>query len=120
MKASRELPADAADVIRVHDEYYILANSALADDRTRVLKDGETFAVFDRTGDVRALGSGQQGIYHDGTRHLSSLELRLENERPILLNSTITRDNSAVAIDLTNPPLGAAVSADLGAEPGDQ
>jgi glycogen debranching enzyme len=105
MKGIRDLSAEPGDVIRVRDEYYILANSTLADDRTRVLKNGETFAVFDRTGDLHPIGRGQQGLYHDGTRHLSRLELRIENERPILLSSTLTDDNSAVAVDLTNPLL---------------
>ncbi len=106
MKGNRDLREKPGDVIRVRDEYYILANSTRADDRTRVLKHGETFAVFDRTGDLRPIGRGQQGIYHDGTRHLSHLELRIANERPILLSSTITEDNSAAAVDLTNPLLG--------------
>ena len=64
------------DVIRVDDRYYILATSSAADDRTRVLKHGETFAVFDRYGDVRPFGMGEQGLYHEGTRMLSSLALR--------------------------------------------
>jgi glycogen debranching enzyme len=106
VKVDRDLLADSGDVIRIRDEYYILANSSLADDRTRVLKNGETFAVFDRTGDLRPIGRGQHGLYHDGTRHLRRLELRIGNERPILLSSTITEDNSTVAVDLTNPLLG--------------
>jgi glycogen debranching enzyme len=104
----RDLPAESGDVIRIRDDYYILANSSLADDRTRVLKSGETFAVFDRSCDLHPIGRGQQGLYHDGTRHLRRLELRLGDERPILLSSTITEDNAAVAVDLTNPQLGAA------------
>lgn len=52
------------DVIRVEDQYYILATSSLADDRTRVLKYGETFAIFDRHGDMQPLEIGEQGLYH--------------------------------------------------------
>jgi len=103
----------AADVIRLHDEYYILATSSLADDRTRVLKDGETFCVLDRAGDVQPVGRGHQGLYHDGMRHLSRLELRLDGERPILLSSTVTEDNALVAVDLTNPRLGRSEGPDL-------
>jgi hypothetical protein len=47
------------DVIRVEDQYYMLVTSPLADDRTRVLKHGETFAVFDRYGNIQALGLGE-------------------------------------------------------------
>jgi glycogen debranching enzyme len=104
MQSDRSARA-AADVIRVHDEYYILAGSSLADDRTRVLKHGETFAVFDRSGDVQPVGRGHQGVYHDGTRHLSRLELRIDGERPILLSSTVTEENAMLAVDLTNPRL---------------
>ena len=50
------------DVIQVENQFYVLATSSLADDRTRVLKCGETFAVLNRLGDVEALGLGEQGI----------------------------------------------------------
>lgn len=96
------------EVIRVRDQYYILATSALADDRTRVLKQAETFAVFDRHGDIRRLGRGEQGIYHKGTRYLSRSVLHLGEERPILLGSTVAEDNVLLAVDLTNPDLTTA------------
>jgi glycogen debranching enzyme len=91
------------DVIRVEDQYYILATSSLADDRTRVLKEGETFAVFDRYGDIQTLGRGEQGLYHEGTRFLSRFALRLGRNRPLLLSSTVKDDNVLLAVDLTNP-----------------
>ena len=50
------------DVIRWNDQYYILASSSLADGRTEVLKHGETFAVFDRYGDMHQALSGPQGL----------------------------------------------------------
>ncbi len=93
------------EVIRVRDRYYILATSALADDRTRVLKHGDTFAVFDRQGDVRAVGTGQQGLFQGDTRMLSRLGLRIGGARPLLLSSTVTHDNSVLAVDLANPDL---------------
>jgi glycogen debranching enzyme len=95
----------AAEIIAVEDAYYILATSSLADDRTRVLKQGETFAVFDRKGDIQPIGRGQQGLFHDGTRYLSRLELRVGGEWPLLLSSTVTDENAKVAVDLTNPRL---------------
>jgi glycogen debranching enzyme len=93
------------EVIRVEDRYYILATSSLADDRTRVLKHGETFAVFDRYGDIQPLGLGEQGIYHEGTRFLSRQVLRLGQQRPLFLSSTVKEDNALLAVDLTNPDL---------------
>src|SRR5687767_8481826 len=93
------------DIILVRDRYYILATSALADDRTMVLKRDDTFAVFDRHGDCHPVGQGQQGLFHRDTRYLSRLELRLGMLRPLLLSSTVTDDNAMVTADLTNPDI---------------
>jgi glycogen debranching enzyme len=94
------------DVIRVQDRYYILATSPLAEDRTRVLKQGESFAVFDRYGDIQPVGLGEEGIYHEGTRFLSRFILRVGDERPSLLSSTVKNKNELLTIDLTNPDIG--------------
>jgi glycogen debranching enzyme len=93
------------DVIEVGQQFYIRASSSLADDRTAVLLNGDTFAVFDRSGDILSIGFGQQGIFHKESRHLSRLQMRLCGERPLLLNSTIREDNVLLAVDLTNPDL---------------
>lgn len=93
------------DVIEVGHQFYIRASSALADDRTRVLLNGDTFAIFDRSGDIQPVGFGQQGIFHNETRHLSRLELRFCGVRPLLLSSTIREDNVLFGVDLTNPDL---------------
>ncbi len=92
-------------IIRVKDEYYILAASALADDRRRVLKHGDTFAVLNRYGDIQPVGLGEQGIYHDGTRFLSRLEIMLGTTHPFFLSSGIKEDNALLTVDLTNPDL---------------
>ena len=91
------------DVIRINEQFYILSTSSMADDRTRVLKQDDTFVVFDRHGDIRPVGLGVQGLYHEGTRFLSRLELRLGKDRPMLLSSTVRDDNALLAVDLTNP-----------------
>jgi glycogen debranching enzyme len=96
---------DDDQVPELHDQHHILATSSRTDDRTRVLKHGETFAVFDRFGDVQPLGLGEQGIYHHGTRHLSRLELRLGGRRPMLLSSTVKKENDLLTVDLANPDL---------------
>ena len=93
------------DVIRVDERWYVLASSSRTDDRTRVLKAGDTFAVFDRFGDIHPLGLGEQGIFHEGTRFLSWYELTLNGKRPTLLNSTIQEDNSQLTVDVTTPNL---------------
>src|SRR4029077_17575928 len=93
------------ELVKLQDSFYILATSTRADDRTRVLKHGQTFAVFDRYGDVQPVGLGEQGLYHDGTRFLSRLELRVGGGRPLLLSSTVKKENDLLAVDLSNPDL---------------
>jgi glycogen debranching enzyme len=106
---------DADEVLRISDRFYILSTSARIDDRTRVLKHGNTFAIFDRFGDVEGTGIGDLGIYgmYDrDTRHLSRFRLRLGGGRPLLLSSVIKDDNALLAVDLTNADIsheGAAV-----------
>lgn len=89
------------------DKYHIAASSSLTASGTRVLKHGDTFAVFNRYGDVQATGLGEQGVYHDGTRFLSRLRLRLGQHRLLLLSSTVLKNNLLLAVDLTNPDVHA-------------
>lgn len=94
-----------SDVIRVKNRYYILSTSSLADDRTCVLKDGDTFAVFNRRGDVELVGHGVQGLYHEETRFLSKWVLRLGADHPLLLSSAVREDNASLTVDMTNPDM---------------
>ncbi len=87
------------------NRFYIVAPSPQADEQTRVLKEGDTFGVFDHFGDVKRAGLGEEGLYHEGTRFLSGLTLGLEKARPLLLSSTVKEDNDLLAVDLTNPDL---------------
>jgi glycogen debranching enzyme len=86
----------------VTQNFYIATQSSPADDRTRVLKYGNTFAVFDRYGDIETVGLREEGIFCEGTRFLSQLEFHLAYARPLLLSSTIKADNSQFAADLAN------------------
>ena len=90
------------DIVRVKDEYYVRASSALADDRTRVLKYGDTFAFFNRYGDIEAFGPSQFGLFHAESRHLSRFTMRVNQQQALLLSSTIREDNSFLSVDLTN------------------
>ena len=90
------------DEASVAQQYYIATRSSPADDRARVLKYGEMFAVFDRYGDIEPLGMGEQGIFFQGTRFLSELGLLLWNARPLLLCSTVKSDNFVFTADLAN------------------
>ncbi|HZZ94562.1 MAG TPA: amylo-alpha-1,6-glucosidase [Usitatibacter sp.] len=94
------LPQEA---IQVEDRWYVLATSSHSGDPMRVLKHGESFALLDRFGDMPRLGGGEHGLFQQGTRFLSRYELRIGGQRPILLNSNVRRDNSALTVDATNP-----------------
>src|SRR5438874_12391663 len=96
------------DVIQVQDQFYILATASRASERTAVLKHDDTFAVFDYSGDIGALGTGEHGLYHEGTRYLSRFRLRLNGHRPLLLSARVKEDNDLFGADLTNPdmPMG--------------
>jgi glycogen debranching enzyme len=89
------------------DPYYIVAPAPLAGERDRVLKQGDTFAVFDHHGDIRPIGMKEQGLFHEGTRFLSCLILRLGRGEPLFLSSTVKEDNALLAVDLTNPDIRA-------------
>ncbi len=86
----------------IHD-FHIYASNLLKTAETRVLKDGDMFGVFNVAGDIETYGTGVKGLYLDDTRHLHHHDLRLYGQRPILLSSTVKRDNLLLTADLTNP-----------------
>jgi len=91
-----------ADIVRLENEYYVRASSALADDRTRVLKYGDTFAVFNRFGDIEPIGPSKFGLFHTECRYLSQFTVQVDGNQPLLLSSTIREDNAFLSVDLTN------------------
>jgi glycogen debranching enzyme len=60
------------------------------------------FSVFDHLGDIQTSGLGEQGLFFQGTRHLSELILCLWNARPLPLSSAIKANNFLFTADLTN------------------
>jgi glycogen debranching enzyme len=93
------------DVIQIDSQFYLLATSSFADDRSRVLKYGQTFGVFSRFGDIESIGLGEQGIFHEGTRYLSRFAVKLGGEAPQLLRSSIRDDNAFLTVDAMNVDL---------------
>jgi glycogen debranching enzyme len=91
------------EIILIGGQPYIRADSVRAVERLRVLKHDDTFGVFDSLGDILQVGLGSQGLFHNGTRYLSRLELRLDQVRPLLLSSTVNDANEILTVDLTNP-----------------
>jgi glycogen debranching enzyme len=102
-----EPPDGAPATLETHagGAYHILAAASPADERTRVVKHGDTFAVFDHYGDIKPGGLGEEGLYHEGTRYLSCLLLEMEGGRPFFLSSTVRDENDQLAVALTNPDL---------------
>ena len=91
--------------IQIDNSWYIPATSSRADDRTRVLKSGESFGVFSRHGEISWVGFGEQGFYFFGTRHLSFWHIKLAEREPMLLNSMVRLDNSRLVVDQTTPDM---------------
>lgn len=86
------------------EEYYIEADRSLIEQPLRTLKQGDLFGLFAIDGDLGE-PSGPEGLYFNDTRHLSLLELRIGGESPLLLDSVVLEDNSALIVDMTNADL---------------
>lgn len=92
----------------VHDPYVVNSTSGRLDLRTRVLKQGDSFVVLDRFGDAEARGPTEYGLFHQDTRFLSRLGLRISvrghpPRHLMLLSSAVTDDNALLSVHLTNP-----------------
>ena len=82
--------------------FRIEASGGLCQSRTHILKHDNTFAVLNESGDIVAGHGSAEGLYHRDTRFLSQLEVQLNDERPLLLSSTPSDDNSLLPVDLAN------------------
>jgi glycogen debranching enzyme len=85
------------------DPYHIQPSSGVAGIPKLVLKHQESFFVADRAGDFPAHFEGELGFYHEGTRHLRWLELRLAGDRPLILSAEASPSNDRILVGLTNP-----------------
>ena len=93
------------DKIRIGDKWYVSATSARTEESPQVLKQDETFVLFDHFGDVQVAGPGEQGLYDEDTRYLSYQELLVDGVRPLYLGSTVKENNSLLIVELMNPDL---------------
>jgi glycogen debranching enzyme len=82
-----------------------LHEAAYADDRVQILNDCDTFGIFSRSGDIFPGAQKALGLFHEDTRYINHLELRLNNKPFILLSSNIKEENEILSVDLTNPTL---------------
>jgi glycogen debranching enzyme len=91
-----------ADVPVLDDPFAILTEAERSPAPVRVLKDDDTFTVFNVHGDIVPGPGLQHGLYYSGTRFLSGFELLLAGRQPLLLSSTVSDDNVVFSADLTN------------------
>jgi glycogen debranching enzyme len=91
------------ELLPVEESFAIVSKAERSSAPVRVLKHGESFAVFDAHGDIVPGPASEHGFFHAGTRFLSGCELLLAGQRPLLLGSTISDDNAVFTADLTNP-----------------
>jgi glycogen debranching enzyme len=82
---------------------HVITTSNLVDERTLVLKHGDSFAVFDHHGSIKPGGLGEEGLYHEGTRYLCRLQIAMEDQELIFLGSSVPSGTGQLAIVLTNP-----------------
>jgi glycogen debranching enzyme len=99
------MPLSKLSIEESEEDRYHVAASASGLELSRVLKHGDTFLVAGRTGDIRPVGRGEQGLYHRGTKYASRFLLRLGRQRPLLLSSSVLQNNLLLAVDLTNPDI---------------
>src|SRR5438067_13843929 len=112
--------AMARTVTQIHEDesqYRIEATGAFREPRTRILKHGDTFAVLNHFGDIAGDRGSPDGLYHHDMRHLSQLELYLNDDRPLLLSANPGEDDALLTVDLANPDMvdadGAALHREL-------
>jgi N-terminal domain of (some) glycogen debranching enzymes len=97
-------PAPAASPLRAPVvEFYIPATSSLQERRPRTLKHGDTFGLFDHYGNIVPGEGSPEGLYHRDMRFLSSMQLLINDRRPLLLSSIVQDNNALLTTDLTNP-----------------
>lgn len=89
-------------VTEAPEPFSVSAAVSLQERRYRTIKSGDTFGVFDHSGDILSVAGGIDGLYHQDTRHLSRFDLTLGGARPLLLSSVLGADNVMLTSDLSN------------------
>ena len=105
--AGAALPA-AATTSTPDAQFVIPAAESFQQSRPRILKEGDTFGVFNHSGDATGGPTSAEGLYHHDTRHLAQFCLTINGAWPVLLSSTLRDDNSILTCDLANPDFHSA------------
>ncbi|WP_158743716.1 amylo-alpha-1,6-glucosidase [Acidisphaera sp. L21] len=96
------LPTNEAAPGATPDPNSVSAATSLQERRFHVLKNDDNFAVLDSIGDMLATPGSTDGLYYRDTRHLSQISLMVGGARPLLLSSSLSRDNLMLTANLTN------------------
>src|SRR5260221_2978013 len=96
--------SDAAAATETVSPFYIPSVATSRARLGRTLKHGDTFVVFDASGDAQASGPASEGLFHEDTRFLSRLVLLVNGERPLALGSAVQSVKRMLAADLDNSP----------------
>ena len=92
-----------ADVVSLEEHFAIVADSDRAGAPRRVLKHGDTFGVFDLLGDIVSPSRTASTASTTRARASCPASSCCSAQAPLLLSSTISEDNTILAVDLTNP-----------------
>jgi glycogen debranching enzyme len=84
------------------EPFAVATSLSLQERRYHTLKSGDTFGIFDRSGDILSQLGGTDGLYHEDMRHLSHLDLTLGGLRPLLLSTSLAADNLMLTSDVSN------------------
>jgi glycogen debranching enzyme len=86
-------------------EFSVLATTSLSEERTFKLKNGDSFAILNKYGDILPFAKSVQGLFYEGTRFLSEFQLWINGQRPLYLSSDVKEGNEMISVDLTNPDI---------------
>jgi len=84
-------------------DYHIHYESGHLEWPPKILKQGDTFSVLNPYGNIITQERPEEGIFHQDTRFLSHYELRINGSAPLLLSSSIARDNTILNVHLSDP-----------------
>lgn len=90
---------------KLEDHFYVMATSSLTEEKSFTLKHDESFGIFNRYGDILSFQKSVQGLFFEGTRYISNLQLRIDGQKPLYLSSDLKEGNEMFSVDLTNPDI---------------
>ena len=95
-------PSRPPDHSPEHEPERIHAEADSSPRAHETLKHDDAFVVVDTHGDIGAFGNHADGFFYNDTRYLSRLEMLIARRPPLLLGSTLGRQDLQLCADLTN------------------